>query len=789
MNHRGADVRSPSPALSAIRAFAPVLAFLCTASGLAQASSGDVVSDLDEIVVTATRQPQTLDKVPISIAAYTQKTLTDLNVLTIDDLTRVTPGVTLSRNPFGNGDQSLISIRGIASSVGAATTGVYIDDTPVQVRNVGVTATNPYPAVFDLERVEVLRGPQGTLFGAGAEGGAVRFITPTPSLTKDSLYARSELSTIDNGGTNYEEGVAVGGPIVDNQLGFRLSAWYRHDGGYINRIDYFTGDVTSPNSNYKDSSVIHGSLLWEPIANLSITTSLYYQDTDLNDSNVYWEEFSSGNQFQSAALGPQPSIDHFYLPSVKVEWGGDYVHVISNSSYFSRNNHGVNDFTTADNTNLGGGIAPAFSYYPLPGETQAGGHYVDLQTSYTQELRFEAPDPDARINWVAGVFYHHETLTSDEFVGDPNTNIIATYGYGVPTSAESLIGPLLPGNGVFQSSETDTDKQLAGFAQADFGLTSNLKLSLGARVSHVEYDYNSTAAGPLAGGPSSGSEAETPVTPHYGLSYQADSHNLYYFSASKGFRPGGGNSPIPLPLCGPSLALFGLKDVPPTYSSDSDWSYEVGAKNQILDGRLQSEVSAYHIDWRNIETAISLNCGFSVNLNLGQAVSNGFDLAERFRVTDALTLGLALGYDDAHYTQSIQTGVQPSGAAALAIGAGDPLGQAPWTGNLTGDYRFTVLQKWKSFLHADFQYSSHDNTPLDKDVANYDPNLPRTPAIVNLNARVGVDLNGLECALFATNILGEQPEIEREHDSPTDPLYRGMTIRPRTIGVQVNLRY
>ena len=753
------------------------------------AQPADDSSALQEIVVTATRQPQTLDKVPISIAAYNQATLTDLNVQSIDDLSRLTPGITLSRNPFGNGDQSQISIRGISSSVGAATTGVYIDDTPVQVRNVGVTATNPYPAVFDLDRVEVLRGPQGTLFGSGAEGGAVRFITPTPSLTDYSVYARSEVSAIENGSENYEAGVAVGGPIIDNDLGFRLSGWYRHDGGYVDRIDYFTHTVDEPNANYRDTGVLHGSLRWEPLENLAISPSLYYQASDLNDSNVYWEQFSSGTRFQSAALGRQPASDHFYLPSVKVEWGAEYLHVISNTSYFSRNDHGVTDYTTADNTNLGSAINPAmFSYYPLPGETAASGYYTNLQNSFTQEVRLQSPNPDGRLNWVTGVFYHRESLTARELVTDPNTDIIATYGLGVPTSGTSILGPLLPGNGIFQQSETDIDKQIAGFAQVDYAIVPTLKATVGARVSRMEYDFQSTEAGPLAGGPASGSQTETPVTPHYGLSFQADPHDLYYASAGKGFRPGGGNSPIPLPLCGPSLALFGMKDVPSTYNSDNDWSYEIGAKNQLLGGRLSSDISAYHIDWRNIETQVTLNCGFSVNLNLGEAVSNGFDMMERFRVTDQFTLGLALGYDDAHYTRSIQTGVLASGAPALAIGKGDPLGQAPWMGTLTGDYRFNFFSQ-NGFIHFDYQYNSHDNTPLDRDIGSYDPDLPRPPAISVLNARVGFVRDKVEWALFGTNLTGDQPELVREHDALGDPLYRGMTIRPRTIGLQANTRF
>jgi iron complex outermembrane recepter protein len=760
-------------------------------TGWAQSAGPQPVSnslELQEIVVTATRQPQTLDKVPISIAAYSQSTLTDLNVLSIDDLSRVTPGITFTRNAFGNGDQSQISIRGISSSVGAATTGVYIDDTPVQVRNVGVTATNPYPAVFDLDRVEVLRGPQGTLFGAGAEGGAVRFITPTPSLTEYQTYARSEVSAIENGGENYEAGLAVGGPLVDNELGFRLSGWYRHDGGYIDRIDYFTHDVNQPNSNFKDTGVLHGSLRWEPLENLAISPSFYYQASDLNDANTYWEQFSSGTRYQNAALGAQPASDHFYLPSVKVEWGGDYVHVISNTSYFSRNDHGVNDYTTAENTNLGSGIAAAFTYYPILGETEAQGFYANLQNSFTQEVRLQSPDPTARLNWVTGVFYHRESLTSREFVADPNTNVIASYGSTVPVSATSILGPLLPGNGVFEQSETDIDKQIAGFAQVDYTIVQNLKATVGARVSHVEYNFQSTEAGPIAGGPASGSDSETPVTPHYGLSFQADPHDLFYASAGKGFRPGGGNSPVPEPLCGPSLALFGLKDVPTTYNSDNDWSYEIGAKNQLLDGRISSDISAYHVVWHNIETQISLACGFNVNLNLGEAVSNGFDMAERFRVTDAFTLGLALGYDDAHYTRSIQTGVLPSGAPALAIGAGDPLGAAPWTGTLTGDYRFKI-RSYDSFIHLDYQYSSHDDTPLDRDVGSYDPDIPRPPAVSVLNARVGFVRNGVEWALFGTNLTGDQPELVREHDALGDPLYRGITQRPRTIGIQANTRF
>jgi len=185
--------------------------------------------ELGEIVVTAQRRAERLQDVPMSIQAFSQESLDQLGVRSVDDLTRVSPGVTFIRNGMSssgnyNDEDSDISIRGIDSTAGTATTGIYVDDTPIQTRHLNFGTVNPYPALFDLDRVEVLKGPQGTLFGAGSEGGTIRFITPEPSLTTYSGYARAEFGQIDNGGNSYTAGAAVGGPIIDGVLGFRVSA-------------------------------------------------------------------------------------------------------------------------------------------------------------------------------------------------------------------------------------------------------------------------------------------------------------------------------------------------------------------------------------------------------------------------------------------------------------------------------------------------------------------------------------------------------------------------------------
>src|SRR5215472_7160568 len=172
---------------------------------------------IEEVVVTATRREEKLTKVPASISAFTAADIQQLNAKTIADLVGYTPGVDF--DPVSKN----VSIRGVNSTAGDATTGIYIDDTPIQLRALGFGSDNTVPAVFDLERVEVLRGPQGTLFGAGSEGGTVRYITPAPSLTDTTGFAKSEISGTQYGGPSYELGGAMGGPIENDLLGFRAS--------------------------------------------------------------------------------------------------------------------------------------------------------------------------------------------------------------------------------------------------------------------------------------------------------------------------------------------------------------------------------------------------------------------------------------------------------------------------------------------------------------------------------------------------------------------------------------
>ena len=249
------------------------------------------------------------------------------------DISKFTPGVTFDEASHD------ITIRGIESTAGSSTTGVYIDDTPVQARNLGFNSNNTLPTVFDLNRVEVLRGPQGTLFGAGSEGGTVRYITNQPSLTNFSGFAHSEVSWTDHGAPSYELGFAGGGPLIEDKLGFRISAWGRRDGGCDR-----PGGLSDPRHDTGERQLgrharLPGRLDLEAgpepgdHARRRLPESLPAQLRQLLGRP---SPIRAPGCCLNGTPDRQPDRDKFLLPSLKIEWYGPGVNFISNTAYYAR---------------------------------------------------------------------------------------------------------------------------------------------------------------------------------------------------------------------------------------------------------------------------------------------------------------------------------------------------------------------------------------------------------------------------------------------------------------------
>ena len=793
---------------------------------------------LEEIVVTATRREESISRVPISITAISQDAIDQKGIKDFSDIVRFTPGVA-----FDSSQTNQISIRGISSSGGSGTTGIYIDDTPIQVRALGFNSDDTLVKLFDLDRVEVLRGPQGTLFGAGSEGGTVRYITVQPSLTQTSIYAKGETSYTEGGALSYESGVAASLPVIDGVFGVRVSAWFRRDGGWIDRVDPTTLAVVDKNANEDGTAVLRIAGLWQPNDAIRVTPSILYQNSQRGDVTIYWPEYSdpSKDRYVSANPTARPEPDVFYLPSLNVQADMGPVRLISTTSYFHRNEVSGYDGTLY---NLGYyqsqipafGNAAGLAAFPLldgsgvhlpAGLTdyRAPATVTNTQRNLTQEFRLQSPDPAARVGWTTGVFYSLDRQYSLEEIHDPMADAFFNQLFGYPI-ADFFGTPLNPdGSSVLPMGDSyfnqlvSFDRQIAAFGEVNFNLTDTLKLTAGVRVSRDTFTIESLSGGPQNSGTRAGtqSSSETPVTPKAGIQWQADPNDMYYFTYSKGFRPGGGNPAIPYDPTFQNLTLGCTQDflnldlpkgAPATYKSDSVQSFEVGAKNNI-ENRVRLASSIYYIKWNNIqENVVPPICQIQFTENLGDAVSKGIDLQADFQVTDAFSIESSFGYTDARYTTNTYLGPVHTGAPVVAAGdaiagpngIGTGYSIPPYSISLGLDYKFRAFEH-ESYVRGDWEYLAGDkwlHAAQDPNTSSYDPTGLPTARESFASLRAGTKLGDFGVSLFVDNLTDTHTILNYNHQTNSydangnllaSPAYRFISYRPRTFGITVTFRH
>lgn len=822
----------------------------------APADAGPSADSLGEIVVTATKQTNTVNKVPLSISAVTQEAMDQEGLKNVQDLSRFVPALTI--NPGSSNSNPNISIRGIVTTAGAATTGVYLDDTPLTKRNVnGVSNNNgtPVPPLFDLERVEVLRGPQGTLYGGSSEGGTVRFITPTPSLTQYSEYGRAELATTEGGDPTYEAGFALGGPIVQDKLGFRVSIYDRKTGGYIDHVDVYTGQETASNTNSENVYAGRAVLLWQAAQDTKVTVSYYRAQDQLDDGSSFnlpyygttttpSQCFDTSRSYPTATravpcptgavpanifmrpqetYGPYPNlgfpdnISPLTTPattdldsgSISVEQDLHGLQLKSITSYLHDQTHSLN-YDTSQIANANGGLPLLASIpaYPVPGPFDA----YNKRHGFTEELRLSSQG--SAISWVAGIYWSH-IVDHSYYENLENLGIQAEELYGI-TTVQRYGVDALPDGSVATRNQALTDKELAAFGELNWYLTDKLKLTGGLRVSQVEFTYDQQFFGAVNnfliptvanGGLTAGSEKENPVTPKGGIEYDFTPNDLVYFTAAKGFRPGGVNSPLSPAIC-VGLTQQGLtaSDVPSTYNSDSVWSYELGTKLRLLDNRLQVNTSVFRIDWANVQVSIpTTGCGQTYVTNAGAARSQGFDVQAQALVLHGLTVEATAGYDDATYTADAfgPTPKIAGVAATKVVNKGDALPVPVWTASLGARWDFVVLEH-NLYARADYEFTGPYLRGFGAGVNSYAPDVIQAGDTRIVNARLGTVMGSWDVNLYVNNLFDSRDLLTEVGGrtgcavatgaacttfSNNDPLYMGSTFTPRTVGVQAAYRY
>ena len=737
-------------------------------------SSGD-------IIVTATRQDRLLSKVPISLAAFSKDMMDKQGVRSVADIAQITPGLSFSTDTFGAGTGTTIAIRGVSSSSGAATTGIYIDDVAIQIRSNAQTAFgSAFPRVFDLDRVEVLRGPQGTLFGAGAQGGVVRFITPAPSLTQSSIYSRAEVASTRHGGMSYEGGLAVGAPIIEEKIGLRVSGYYRHDGGYVDREPFNTATPASTelhrNGNSGDTVALRAAMAFQLSEAIKVTPALYYQRVTLDDTATLWDTLTDADRGQlvNGYSLQQNARDRFFLPSLNIAVDLGDVELASVTSYFDRKGAALQDYTNLNTSFIFDTPYPFVPGWKAPGIADA------RQKVFSQELRLSSNDADAPVRWTAGLYYSHARQVESFKIEDLTTADL------IPLEAIFGIG-LTDGRYIFTSANDALDKQWAVFAQGEAKLTDALSATVGVRFSKTEFDFQRSLGGPLnhtPGGPettvTSGKQKSRPFTPKFGLTYTIDADNMVYASAAKGFRVGGVNPPL--------FASCQIQNPPPSFGPDTTWSFEGGSKNKLFGGALRMEASAFYIKWDNIQQFVLAGCaGNGFRDNIGAARSRGFDLQFSLRATERLQLSGSAGFVDATYTKTVVVN------NVTFARKGDSLEGAPWklVGNV--DYTVPTANDGSIYFHADARYNSHNDGRLasfdDPSASGYDPALRFDPAVTEVNLRVGMRMAGFDASMFVNNLMDSAPLLRKSHDTQTSPLFYYQTIRPRTVGLTLSYRH
>jgi iron complex outermembrane recepter protein len=751
------------------------------------ADQGAGQTQLQTVVVTANRRQQSILNVPVSVSAQTQESLDRQGVRNLNDLASLTPGLQFSPNGYTGGSE--ISIRGISSVIGAATTAIYINDTPFQVRQLGAAdaASNTYPPIFDLQRVEVLRGPQGTLFGASAEGGAVRFITPEPSLTSYSLYSREELGFTDGGDPSTEAGVAGGGPLVTDTLGFRLSAYDQRDGGWIDRVNPFTQSTVAKNTNSDETQALSGSLKLLATRNFSLTGMIYHARETGHDINDVWRSLSAPDEgrFDLGDSLRQPWDDRYNVYSLTADYQFQSAELISETSYFDRDDHFTPDYTA---------VIPELLSLPFILGAQVGtftqADFAQHQQTFTEDTRLQSKGQGS-LSWVAGIFYEEAHQQISEWLPTVNPNGLTLAGYG--KTVEQLFGvpPLQPGNSLYLGLDGSRDTEYALYGQVDYRPFERLTLTAGVRVAKDEFNANNAQSGPFGSGdvPVVMGESDKPVTPKVAVSYKPSEATMVYASVAKGFRPGGGNTPVPESVCASQLAEVGLKGPPASYSPDYVWSYEVGAKGALADHRVTFESSAFYINWKDIQSLIPLSCGFTITVNAAQAVSKGADLQINLLPITGLSLGAAMGYTNAHYSKPLVGGYLPSGQPAVVIAQGSRLAGHPVTVSLHGEYDMALSSRTElmGYLHADYDYasgykSSNPGTTTFDLLSNY------VFATCFTNLRVGIRTESIDASLYANNAFNAHDLTSTGHAIGSE-LFEDAYLRPRTIGITVTYRY
>jgi len=743
---------------------ATAAATAATAAQSAEAAPAPEAKEEGElIVVTATKRTQLLIDVPQSITVVSGSALEDQNASNFQDYLKLVPGLQLNQSTPGQG--RLIA-RGINSGGVASTVSVYMDETPFGSSSGlvnGAVLAGDFDT-FDLDRIEVLRGPQGTIYGASSLSGVLKFVTKQPSTSAFTARGRVGIETTNGGELGYQGNLVVNAPLSDT-IAFRATGSYRKYGGFIDSIgtsapDLFGRVLTADDDkNINDSKSFGGraSLLFAPTDKISIRLTALAQNIEADAPTVVASDPGTlkrlyGELSQSQFV-PQFSDVKYRVYNGTGTFDLGFGDLTTSTSYATQKQDFRADLTFPLSTL----IDLSFGYPP--------NEFFQAQSTdsekFTQEVRLTGESHV--LDWLAGVYYTSEDGLIDQ-------NFIAVQ----PGTLDPIAGPLLG------LARVDSEyKEIAGFADVTVHFTDQFHLDLGGRYSHNKQSATQVSDGILAGGfnqfPTIKSD-ENVFTFSVAPRFEVNENTSIYARVAKGFRPGG-----------PNVVPPGAPPEVQSYDSDSLISYEAGIKAQTADGRFSVDAAAFHIDWKDIQLIATVS-NFNVNTNGSRAKSDGFELTATARPVRGLSLSANAAYTNARLTEDLPPiGVTVSGFE------GDQLPFTPkFSAALNGDYSWPLSGSIGATVGASLRHLSSQTASYDAAFRVANGHQRKLDAYQVVDVRAGLDFGKFQVDAYARNLFNSAGRTSTNGTTvfgpfllnPDGAMNTGV-IRPRSIGISL----
>jgi iron complex outermembrane receptor protein len=745
----------------------------------------------EAIIVTATRRAQTLLEVPQSVSVIGGQTLEQQQAKTFLDYAKLVPGLNIAQD---NPGQSRLILRGINTGSVGSTVANYVDDVPFGASGSlsnGAILAGDFDT-FDLDRIEVLRGPQGTLYGSNSLGGVLRFITKLPSTTRFEARGQAGFEAVNGGDLGPLFNAMINVPL-GSTIAFRASGYYHKVPGYVDTVGRHDKNVDD-SKNYG----VRGSILFRPTEDLSIrlfalaqnihadSPSSYAADpASFNAVNPLTGQSSGGHELRFELIPERHNID-YRMYSGTLDYNFGFANLTSITSYSTQKQDQFVDIST----NSARSLANLLYALTAPNTVGLGFQNNASVKKFTQEVRLVSPK-STFFDWVAGVYYTHEdTGLAQEYL--PFT--ISTQAF-IPTATTvpAFFGPPFGGNVItnFVTAGIDAKyKEIAGYVNGTFHFTDRIDLNLGGRYSHNKQSSFQNIVQLGVGTPQNGGSSQGVFTWNVSPRFELNDNAAVYARVAKGYRPGGPNF-VP-PGAGP--------DFPTQFEADTLISYETGIKAQTSDGVFAADASAFYVNWDNILINSQVTVAgtpVGVNANGQKARTYGVEGTFTVRPTAGLDLAANIAWTKAYLRGDTTTGGAPNSTGGFD---GDHLPFIPrLSATFSADYRWDLTDSMKAFAGATFHTQSEQKGPFNSAYRTRFGHQINLDGYTTFDLHAGVDLKPFTVEAYVRNLFNSNGLVNAGYSQtavippglggPGTPTASATSIRPRTIGVTVGARF